>query len=347
MVLGHSGFPFTHFIYLFHMAIFFIASGYCWDCKNSETVSSVFKYTVRKIRTLYIPYVVCNGIFLILNNLFIRIGIYTTDPYFLELVGDDYSHSLATALNAKGFLINLIKILTFYSGTQLGGATWFLRTLFFVSVGNCIYEFLIMKLHRINRMTAIMALSLVCCIIYELHNSGAIIIPSTIVLTFIISYITFAVGIFIRWANIWRNGTPWYIAIISICILLVCNHFGSIGMDKGEVTNAIFFIIVSLAGWYTIMFVSEKIEFTKISKCIAYLGKHTMPIVLLHFLCFKIVTYLYLMLSGQNLILLAYFPSLETEKYLWIIYSVVGVVAPILLYMFYERIKFRFWGRRI
>lgn len=33
VVLGHCGFPATNFIYLFHMAVFFIASGYCWNEK--------------------------------------------------------------------------------------------------------------------------------------------------------------------------------------------------------------------------------------------------------------------------------------------------------------------------
>lgn len=38
MVGGHCGMPFTHFIYLFHMAIFFMASGYCFNASNSETM---------------------------------------------------------------------------------------------------------------------------------------------------------------------------------------------------------------------------------------------------------------------------------------------------------------------
>ena len=28
VVLGHAAFPYTHFIYLFHLAIFFIMAGY-------------------------------------------------------------------------------------------------------------------------------------------------------------------------------------------------------------------------------------------------------------------------------------------------------------------------------
>ena len=48
MVGGHCGMPFTHFIYLFHMAIFFMASGYCFNASNSETMQDVLSFVKRK-----------------------------------------------------------------------------------------------------------------------------------------------------------------------------------------------------------------------------------------------------------------------------------------------------------
>ena len=41
MVCGHSGFPYRDWIYLFHMALFFIASGYMWNETHAETISSL------------------------------------------------------------------------------------------------------------------------------------------------------------------------------------------------------------------------------------------------------------------------------------------------------------------
>ena len=44
MVCGHSGAPFTDWIYLFHMALFFIASGYLWNERNAVTKKNVVQY---------------------------------------------------------------------------------------------------------------------------------------------------------------------------------------------------------------------------------------------------------------------------------------------------------------
>ena len=40
VVAGHCSAPITKFVYLFHMAIFFIASGYCYKHNNSESINS-------------------------------------------------------------------------------------------------------------------------------------------------------------------------------------------------------------------------------------------------------------------------------------------------------------------
>lgn len=76
MVMGHSGFPFTKYIYLFHMSIFFIASGYLYKDKDSDTLYSIFKFIFRKIKSLWLPYVGGMILFTMFHNVFMRIGIY-------------------------------------------------------------------------------------------------------------------------------------------------------------------------------------------------------------------------------------------------------------------------------
>ena len=63
MVGGHCGMPFTHFIYLFHMAIFFMASGYCFNASNSETMQDVLSFVKRKFKGLWFPYVLWTAVF--------------------------------------------------------------------------------------------------------------------------------------------------------------------------------------------------------------------------------------------------------------------------------------------
>lgn len=69
MVFGHSGAPFTDWIYLFHMALFFIASGYLWNERNAVTKKNVVQYVKRKAKSLWLPFVLIN-LFLLLHKIF-------------------------------------------------------------------------------------------------------------------------------------------------------------------------------------------------------------------------------------------------------------------------------------
>ena len=46
MVLEHCDFPGTHFIYLFHMPIFFIASGYLFSDNRVTTIKGIASYFI-------------------------------------------------------------------------------------------------------------------------------------------------------------------------------------------------------------------------------------------------------------------------------------------------------------
>lgn len=49
MVLGHAGAPFTHFIYLFHMAVFFIASGFVYKEISTGNVSDIWRFVLKRL----------------------------------------------------------------------------------------------------------------------------------------------------------------------------------------------------------------------------------------------------------------------------------------------------------
>ena len=79
MVVGHSGSRLTSFIYLFHMALFFMASGYVWNDDKVKDVSSLKKVLLSRVRGLWLPYTVGNGIFTLLNNVFVWLGLYPAE----------------------------------------------------------------------------------------------------------------------------------------------------------------------------------------------------------------------------------------------------------------------------
>lgn len=79
MVCGHSGAPFRNLIYLFHMALFFLASGYLWKDRNAMTRGGILHYVEKKVKSLWLPFVLINMFFTITQNWFLKIGIYSAD----------------------------------------------------------------------------------------------------------------------------------------------------------------------------------------------------------------------------------------------------------------------------
>jgi Fucose 4-O-acetylase and related acetyltransferases len=65
MVLGHSGFPGTDYIYLFHMALFFMLSGWFFSLRGG-----LVHFVRRKLVTLWLPFVAANTVFTVCNNPF-------------------------------------------------------------------------------------------------------------------------------------------------------------------------------------------------------------------------------------------------------------------------------------
>lgn len=139
MVCGHSGFMHRNWIYLFHMALFFMASGYMWNDIHATSIKTLWRYFKKKIRSLYVPFVIINLFFTVTFNWFYRIGIYSSSNIDGILS--------VQPLDKNGFIKTMLKVFAFSGGSQLAGATWFLRTLFCVTVSNAIIVYVFKKLH--------------------------------------------------------------------------------------------------------------------------------------------------------------------------------------------------------
>lgn len=131
IVLGHCGFPLTRFIYLFHLAIFFIISGFCFDNSKIMNYKKLREYIITKIKRLYIPYIIGNIVCVLLNNIFIKMKLYNIDNHYIY--------------NIKDYSTNILKVLLFRGHTEMLGATWFLEILFLISILYAVTEYLINK----------------------------------------------------------------------------------------------------------------------------------------------------------------------------------------------------------
>jgi fucose 4-O-acetylase-like acetyltransferase len=122
------------------MAVFMMASGYCFKAKI-KSFSTWKNYVIKKIKGLYVPFVICNGLFVLLNNLFINMGIYSNNQELLNI--SRYWPVQQTLMQPLGLNLELKKLLAvflFCGPTQLGTASWFLTSLFEVLFVNSLIE---------------------------------------------------------------------------------------------------------------------------------------------------------------------------------------------------------------
>lgn len=344
MVLGHSYAPFRQFIYLFHMAIFFIASGYLFNEKYSDNLKSVIRFIGRKFKSLWFPYVLWTTIFTLLNNVLIRCNIYTDNPMLLEYVSGPYIHT-TDYMSLQQMIKCIIKSFFFGSSTQLGGAFWFISTLMKLVVFYCIVDYLLKKIIKYKYL--LIAQSVLSVILlafgYFFSLKGFSFFGFAKVCSY---YYLIVLGIFIRRYKISEKISSSDISnalvlLLSFIALLILENFGSIALDTNHYTNPLFFVVVSFVGWEFCFTLSCLIKKVNISSAITYLGKNTMPIIILHFLSFKIVSLIGILIEGKPMFLLAAFPVLYENGLWWIAYTSVGILIPIVLNNFYIVVKNR------
>lgn len=330
VVLGHTAFPYTHFIYLFHLAIFFIMSGYFFKEDYVKDFNSFKFFIINKIKRLYLPFVIGNSICILLNNFFININLYS-----------NLTHNYFTI---KDMFINIFKILLFKGTSEMLGATWFLQILFLIMIFYAIIEYFIKKVKNSNVIQLLVSITMLFIgYILAIKNINIKIIPIQV----FTCYILFDFGR--KFKNI-RPRTEFkfrpIILIILFFALIIFNKIGTIEISLNQYTNPLYFISVSIIGWLFVYEVSYYLAKTKfVSEFIQYIGKNTMIILILHFAVFKFVNFLGIIILNKDITLVGTFPVLFKDNCWWIIYTILGIGIPlfinILIKLVIDKIKMK------
>lgn len=115
---------FSSLVVMFHMPLFFIASGYCF---KEKYLSIPRQYIYNKVKGIYWPYVKWSLLFLLLHNVCFNLHLYSDQYGWKEYVSHLYAPSeflgLATSI-----------IFKMQGHEQLLGGYWFMNALFFGSL---------------------------------------------------------------------------------------------------------------------------------------------------------------------------------------------------------------------
>lgn len=73
------------------------------------------------------------------------------------------------------------------------------------------------------------------------------------------------------------------------------------------------------------------------------MGKNSLIIMLLHFISFKVITLLQIVLSGDSIEKLTSYPVYVSSNGWWIAYSIAGIGIPCLLAMLWGKLSLLSW----
>lgn len=310
VVIGHSGFKFANFIYLFHMALFFFVSGYFYKDFYTENIRCLL---IRRIKNLYIPFVVWEIIFLTFHNILYTMHIYSDKVSIYE------------------FFIRIFKNITFGGTEQLLGTFWFIISLFTINITFAISRFFIIC--KLKKSEKIYALFIIILFFIGKNTNFPRLLSVSMVATsiFYIGYIYKKIESHIV--------MDIRLAIVSFIILYINNMNGSISIGANEYTNTLFFITSSICGIYIVIWISKKHVY-RLSKShwLKYISENTFIIMTLHFLAFKIITFIQIKLYKFPIYKMSEFPVIRSDGYWWILYSLIGIFMPITLKFYFEKV---------
>ena len=299
VVLGHAGVPNNTYIYQFHMPFFLLLSGFLFN-----TVESPKFFIVKKLKSIYIPFVFWNLL---------------TSGFWL------YYNKWDIAQLVKHWILI---ILTLNKDGFFWGATWFMGALFVISVLYMILDYALREVK--NREWILLGIFIVIGVAGFMFE-----FPYKVNRTMILSMF-FAIGRLVKeYKKEFSKGNNWIMAVFSgvlYCVLASQNFANMAGNKYG---NRFLFVCGALLASYACVYIAcliGKCKIGIIKKLFVYLGRRSMDIMIWHFIVFRSVIFIQLKMAHLSLRDVMYhYPTYDSTNGWWIVYTIVGIVGSLLI----------------
>lgn len=338
MVLNHSGAPFQMFLWKFHMAVFFIASGYFFRESSSDSVKSVSRFVVNKFHKNWVPFFGWVVIFTLLHNALARINIIPSGVNVSVIPAPQ-------VYSVREIFLRIAKGALFSYHEDLHGGFWFFKILFLVSCFFCIVDFLLKRVFKLElkvRTIVQVILSVLFLLFGYMCSSRHLDLHG---LEYIGSYycLYYFGSLFARGRK-WYKNCKWYVWLLLMLatfgILYWLNPRGAIGYNKNNYTSPQYLLACAISGW--LMVYSASVLLNKIPgirNVLISIGKRTIFVLIFHLSVLKIIQIVEAYIYKQPLFGLTAGPSLHGGALQLILYTVIGTGVPVLIGMMYQNVK--------
>lgn len=323
MVVGHSGCPsaFGRFIYLFHMPLFFVCSGYFFkEITNRTTLIAFYK---KKYKGLYVPYLKWSILFLLLHNIFFNLNIYNS-------LSNSYQYQY------EDFVIQFLKIVAMTDYELLIRPFWFIKELLLSSILVSTISCITSGINQEKKIEFIWLIMILLSIFSKIIRPIPIIGDASVLLFSIVYFYT---GILL---NKYKNHIRFTYLTFIICFITVFigSHYyiGSIDMRYTTIYNIIPYYLLSISGIIMTFCASTKLETTIINKTLYYIGNHTIYILVLNLLALKLGNLIKIWIYNMPIERLSSYTIItEHNSCFWVIYSMIGILSPLFVEQLYRR----------
>lgn len=328
MVAFHAGAPqwASRFGYLFHMPIFFILAGWFFSLNYSEDIKSCFLFIRKRLRRIWWPMFFWGFLFTVLHNELIK----------LHLIGHIDGGLASQYWTPVDFLRNMaLSPIAIDGYSELAGAFWFLRALFLAASLYCVVT---LTLRAFCQRPVLWQTLLALFVLYWGHNFRVPMVRITGGAHTLTAYALIHLGFLLRHYDMRLERLPPFAMVLcaGLCFVILCvlSVAGRISIAENEFPNVAFLLVSALLGWYLLVAVSFALK-GRSRSFFCFIGRHTMPIVIFHFLAFKVVSLAGIFLRGDPISHLTGFPVLYRDDAWWIAYTIAGVTLPLGLNLVY------------
>ena len=327
IVLGHACWnveigkyiiPIGPFVYLYHLAIFAFCTGYVYKI-NEE---SIWVYIVKRLRSMYLPFVEYSLIYIACRNIFIKMGVLDANPFsFGETI------------------IAITNVISFNSCGELVGALWFVPMIFFSVILFGVFEKSVNKFISLPliKKVIITLLVLLCGIVGLYTTERQFGLLHNMQISYLFVPVIF-LGSLARRIEI-KKYCGIIVGSISCIIMIFVLHadIGIIELSKYMIINKWMFYIITIIGILFCLSLTKLLCKNEwIQNVLVMLGKNSFDIMALHFICFKLMDFILCKVLGDSSILSTFPHSFNS---IWLIYLVIGMGGPIVIKKILTEIK--------
>ena len=338
MVIGHADPPYKllAFIYLWHMPLFFIASGYFF---KKSYLTDELTFIKKRIKALYVPCVKWSLIILLLNPLFFWTG-------FLNEQYGNPDGGVTHPLNLRQGIQHAVGIIFTMSNYDvfLLSAFWFFRALLVGSIAYLVIFKLLTKIPFFRKHENICLLTICAiCMLLAVLKYGHFKIRYWFIAQGgyrdIMCVFFMSIGYLFRKYERFVSGRYWLmLPMFAILLWYTFNLHTSLTLTT-KLHKVIWQPYSAIAGFIFIYLLAQLIEKTQsyswgktINRFLVFCGNNTIKIMIFHIFAYKVIALLQIAIYdlewkqiGCHMVI--HHPT--TSQYWWVFYSIGGVAIPL------------------